>query len=175
MRILLVTWTDRLSDNLSLLNPELKYCAIAVDEVEPAKKILENFGLPETLLKSLYELKDCVRDMYYDYVLCVEDGEAQYFSNVLREYAVPKNKIVELNPTYDSFLIERSFRYFKEHATEFEMFATGMSYIERGLDVTQFKRKLFNFARTSQDLYYNFLTAKFAVLCRGGILSFDMR
>ena len=83
MRILLVTWTDRLSDNLSLLNPELKYCAIAVDEVEPAKKILERVGLPQTLLKPLYELKDCVRDMYYDYVLCVEDGEAQYFSNVL--------------------------------------------------------------------------------------------
>ncbi len=153
------------------MNPELKYCAIAVDEVEPAKKILERVGLPQTLLKPLYELKDCVRDMYYDYVLCVEDDEARNFSNVLREYAVPKNKIVELNPTYDSFLIERSFRYFKEHAAEFEMFATGMSYIERGLDVTQFRRKLFNFARVSQDLYYNFLTAK-TVISYGGHIRF---
>ena len=169
MKILLVTWTDKLLEKFLLLNPELKYCAIAVDEVKPAEKILECVGLPKTLLRSLYELKECVRDMYYDYILCVEDGEARNFSNMLRKYDVPKNKIIELNPTYDSFLIERSFRYFKEHATEFEMFATGMSYTERGLDITQFKRKLFNFARTSQDLYYNFLTAKFAVLCRGGV------
>ena len=45
------------------------------------------------------------------------------------------------------------------------MFATGMSYAESNLDVTQFKYKLFNFARSSQDLYYNYQTAKFALSC----------
>ena len=45
------------------------------------------------------------------------------------------------------------------------MFATGISCTEVGLDVTRFKRKLFNFARSSQDLYYNFQTAKFALSC----------
>ena len=71
MRVLLVTWTDQLLQKLSILNPELEYCAIVTDEVEPAKKILEQVGLPKNLLYPLYELKECVQNFYYDYVLCV--------------------------------------------------------------------------------------------------------
>ena len=44
MRVLLVTWTDQLFEKLSILNPELEYCAIVTDEVEPAKKILEIYS-----------------------------------------------------------------------------------------------------------------------------------
>ena len=33
MRILLVTWTNNLSRKLKILNPDLEYCAIIVDEV----------------------------------------------------------------------------------------------------------------------------------------------
>ena len=69
--------------------------------------------------------------------------------------------------SWDNFLLERSLRYFKEHAAEFEMFATGISYVEKCLDVTRFKRKLFNFGRGSQDLYYNFQVSKRAALYGG--------
>ncbi|MBR3747104.1 MAG: hypothetical protein IKN27_09120 [Selenomonadaceae bacterium] len=169
MRVLLVTWTDQLLEKLSILNPELEYCAIVVDEVEPAKEILKRVGLPATLLYPLYDLKECVRDFYYDYVLCVEQGGNMDFLKLLREYEVPKNKRVGLNFLDNgNFLVERSLRYFKEHAAEFDMFATGMSYTELGLDVTRFKRKLFNFGKSSQDLYYDFQTAKFVVSCGGG-------
>ena len=169
MRILLVTWTDQLQQKLSILNPALDFCAIVVDEVEPAKEILKRVGLPATLLHPLYDLKECVSDFYYDYVLCVEQGWDGDFLKVIQDYDVPKNKRVGLNFLDNgNFLVERSLRYFKEHVAEFDMFATGMSYAETGLDVTRFKRKLFNFARSSQDLYYNFQTAKFAVSCGGG-------
>ena len=164
MRVLLVTWTDQLLQKLSMLNPELNYCAIVVDEVEPAKKILEQVGLPKNLLYPLYELKECVQNFYYDYILCSEHGWASELPKAVRELGVSKDKILGLNFIGgDNFLVERSLRYFKEHAEEFEIFATGISYTEVGLDVTRFKKKIFNFGHSSQDLYYNFQVAKRAV------------
>lgn len=171
MRVLLVTWTEQLLQKLQILNPELEYCAIVVDEIEPAQKILAQVNLPKTLLHPLYDLKECVRDFYYDYILCVEGGWGIHdFSDKAQEYGVPKDKILNfcmLMSTHN-FLLDRAFRYFKAHASEFDMFATGISYVEKCLDVTRFKRKLFNFGRGSQDLYYNFQTAKFVVSCGGG-------
>lgn len=170
MRVLLVTWTDQLIQKLSVLNPELEYCAIVVDEVEPAKKILERVGLPKGLLYPFYELKECTRDFHFDYVLCLENWfDATALAKETGAYDVPKDKILNVAPNVaNNFLLERSLRYFKEHAAGFEMFATGISYVEAGLDVTRFKRKLFNFGRGSQDLYYNFQIAKLAVAYGGG-------
>ncbi len=169
MRVLLVTWTDQLLEKLSILNPELEFCAIVVDEVEPAKKILERVGLPASLLYTLYDLKECVRDFYYDYIFCVEQGGSVNFIRTVKDYGISKNKIIGLNFLDNgNFMVERSLRYFKKHAAEFEMFATGMSYTEYGIDARRFKRKLFNFGKSSQDLYYDFQTAKFVVSCGGG-------
>ena len=166
MRILLVTWTNKLADKLSTLSSELEYCAIVTDDVESAEKILERVGLSKEIIYPLYELKECVQNFRYDYVLCAENGWSDDFLKIVQEYGVPKEKILALNfLCHDNFIFERSLRYFKTHATEFEMFATGLSYAEVGLDVTQFNRKLFNFARSSQDLYYNLQTAKFAISC----------
>ncbi len=177
MRVLLVTWTDQLLQNLSILNPELEYCAIVTDEVELAKKNFERAGLRTDLIHPLYELKECVKNFYYDYVLCIENGWWQTsLSDALKDYDAPQEKILNFCALLftNNFLLERSFRYFKEHATEFEMFATGISYVEKCLDITKFKRKLFNFGRGSQDLYYNFQTAKFAIsIKRGGGLKLN--
>ena len=158
-----------LLEKLSTLNPELEYCAIVVDEVEQARKILEPTGFPKDLVYPLYELKECVENFYYDYVMCTEDGWGRDFLEMIQNYGMPKNKIFGLN-FFDNqnFLVERTLRYFKEHVAEFDMFATGLSYAEVGLDVTRFKRKLFNFARSSQDLYYNFQVAKY-VIAYGGV------
>lgn len=170
MRVLLVTWTDQLQQKLSILNPELEYCAIVVDEVEPAKEILKRVGLPATLLHPLYDLKECVRDFYYDYVLCVETGfYDEKIMTVLQKYDVSKDKFLSfanLNSP-QNFALDRILRYFKEHAQEFEIFATGISYTQVCLDVTQFQRKLFNFGKSSQDLYYDFQVAKHAIIYGG--------
>ncbi|MBR7024767.1 MAG: hypothetical protein IKI08_02000 [Selenomonadaceae bacterium] len=170
MRVLLVTWSDQLFEKLSVLNPELEYCAIVVDEVEPAKKILERVGLPQDLLYPMAELKNCVKKINYDYLLHVQD----YFYNgkimlELPKYGVPNNKVISFGTLTieQNFKTEQTLRYFKEHVSEFEMFATGISEAFSGIDVTQFKRPLFNFAKPSQDLYYDFQIAKYAVLCGG--------
>lgn len=53
------------------------------------------------------------------------------------------------------------------------MFATGISLVEKCLDVTRFKLKLFNFGRGSQDLYYNFQVAKH-VVAYGGYIKYAL-
>ena len=171
MRVLLVTWSDQLLQKLQILSPQLEYCAIVVDELEPAQKILERVKLPKSLLHPLYELKECVRDFYYDYVICIEDGWwTKDLFNQAKRYGVPQDKLLLFNALTSgtNFLVERSLRYFKEHAADFEMFITGISLTAVGMDVTQFKRKCFNFGRTGQDLYYNFQVAKRAVTYGGG-------
>jgi len=108
MRVLLVTWTDKLLQNLSILNSELEYCAIVTDEVEIAKKNFERANLRTDLLYPLYELKECVKNFYYDYILCVENGWWQTsLSDTLKEYDVPCEKILNFCslPFTNNFLL----------------------------------------------------------------------
>lgn len=170
MKILLVTWTDKLLETMSVLSPDLEYCAIVTDEAESARNILKPYSFPPNLIYPLYELKECIQDFWYDYVVCVEDS--WWTTDLLRQaknYIEDPNKLVLFNAlnSMTNFLVEHSLRYFEEHTADFEMFATGISLTAVGLDVTQFKRKLFNFGRTGQDLYYNFQVAKRVVLCGG--------
>lgn len=168
MRVLLVTNTNDLAKKLEILNPKLEYCAIVTDEVEPAKKILAHFGLPKNLIQPFHALKDCVKDFPCDYCLCVENWWwSLVLTNKAKKYGMPQDKLISfcaLNSPIN-FLLERSLRYFKKNATEFEMFATGISHVEKALDVTRFNHKIFNFGRGSQDLYYNFQVAKYVVTC----------
>ena len=162
---------DQLSGIFSILNPKLEYCAIIVDDVEPARKILEQINFPKDLIYPMYELKECCRDFYYDYLLCVTDGRTYGTlpANVYK-YTLTRDKFVCLHliNSADNFLLERALRYYKAHAAEFDMFATGMSYTECGIDSRRFTKKLFNFGRGTQDLYYDFQVAKFAISCVGG-------
>lgn len=171
MRILLVTSTDQLSGISSILNPELEYSAIIVDEVEPAKKFCMQIGLSKDLIYPLYELKECCRDFYYDYLLCVTDDRT-YGTLPANVYkcTLTRDKFVCLRSINraENFLVERTLRYYKAHAAEFEMFATGMSYTEHGIDPRRFTKKLFNFGRGTQDLYYDNKVVNFAILCVEG-------
>lgn len=169
MRVMLVTWSDHFFEKLSILNADLEYCAIVVDEVEPVKKILEKVGLPNDLLYPLYDLKECVNSFYYDYIICIENGIESDLTKYAKLYGVPENKLINLSDVYSegNFLLEAYLRYWKEHVTEFEIFATGISYVEEALDITYFKRNLFNFAFASQDLYYDFRIAKHVISREG--------
>lgn len=177
MRVLLITWIDNFSGKLAALSPELEYCAIVVDEVEPAKEILEQVGLTQDLLHPMGDLKKCLETIDYDYVLCVQnkfyDGKIKFLQNL----DLPTEKVVSFAelPISGNWQTERHLRYYKEHSQEFEIFSTGTSYTEAGIDIRQFKRKAINFATSSQDLYYNFQIAKAVISCGGGgILSMHL-
>ena len=161
MRALLVTLTDMLPFALTkILNPALEYCAIVVDDTDTARNMLKEIPTLQNLIHPFYELKECVNDFHYDLLIGIYDYRLrEQLPKQLKAYGIGKNKFVAIlpeNSMENSFLLERSLRYYQMHAQEFEIFATGISYIAHGIDAGCFRRKLFNFGRAAQDFYYNF-------------------
>lgn len=168
MRIILVTLSSILQKILTqVLNPNLKYVAVVVDESEIAKKIIAECGDSPNMVYPIYDLKECIENIDCDYIVCASDpSTVNLLPQQVYKYGAPKNKTVPFYLTSDgnhSHIIKRALSYFEKHSAEFEMFATGMSYTSFGLDSTKFNHKLFNFAKASQDLYYDYQIAKFAV------------
>lgn len=165
MNVLLVTTTNKLAEKFAVLSPELEYCAIVVDEIEPAKEILSNVGLSQDLLRPMSKLKNYVNTLKYDYILCLQDKPYDGTINVFKKYKVPTEKLMGFANLQgkSNFQTERHLRYFREHSQEFGIFATGTSTTEAGIDIRRFKYKGINFATSSQDLYYNLQIAKVAI------------
>ena len=110
MRVLFVAWTENILMSLTALNPRLEVRAIVTDEVEVARKTLAAINFPPKLIYPLYDLKECVKDFYYDYIICAENPWRYDFQDVLTTYDVPKDKILSFNASADNFMIERSLR-----------------------------------------------------------------
>ncbi len=174
MNVLLVTSAKNLAEKFAALNPELEYSAIVVDDVESAKKTLAQVGLSNLFVCPMTELIKCVDYLWYNYILCVQDHF--YDAQINKLSGLPKEKIISFAtlPNEGNWETERHLRYYREHAQDFEMFATGISHTEAGLDVKCLKYEAFNFATSSQDLYYSFQIAKRVVLYGGGIKGFVM-
>ena len=171
MRILLVTFSEYLPFALTkVLNPELEYCAIVVDEPDISKNMFKDYPQITNVIFPFYELKECVNNVYYDLAISISLG-AEILSTELRKYGVQQNKLIPLTAlhTPDNFYLERAFRYYVKNKEKFYMFATGLSYVQHGLIPKLFSRKIFNFGRASQDLYYDYQIAKYVLeVCRGG-------
>ena len=170
MRVLLVTMSDQINFLLSnVLKPDLDYSAMVVDSPEVTKKFFEDAGVNFENIFPFYELEECLDNFYYDFVLCVSNsGTVWNIHERFRDYGLPQNKFLHfclaLNSANNDFLVKRSLKYYQEHFEEFDMFATGISYTAVALDATKFEgRKLFNFGRSSQDLYYDYKIAKFVL------------
>ena len=177
MRILLVTLSDILPFALTqVLNPANEYCAIVVDDPDISKNMFENYPQITNLIYPFYDLQECIDKLYYDFVLCISDPRILWtIYKKFMECGLSREKFFQICISPDSLndsRVESTLRFYKEHSTEFEMFATGISYTAVALENNHFKHKLFNFARSSQDLYYDYQIAKYILeVCGGGILS----
>ena len=165
MKILLVVSSESLPFALTTaLNPKNDYCAIVTDEEIPAKEFCKKIGLPENLIFPLYELKNCIDEIYFDVLISVSDIYTGYndLVNYVQRCGCPQNKFIHLYMLNQpkNFVLERAIRYYEEHFNEIEIFATGNSHTCMGLDATKFKYKLLNFGSSSQDLYYGYQIAK---------------
>ena len=162
MRILLVTFSDLLPSVLrTTLNLENEICAIVVDEPKTAKEFFEKNNLPAESIYPFYELQECITNFYYDCVICISSGLISWdMHNHFIKCGLPLNKFVHFSLSDENFLVKRALLYYEEHADEIEIFATGISYTSVALDVKEFKYKLLNFGRSSQDLYYDYQIAK---------------
>lgn len=176
MRILLVTFSEYLPFALTqILNPANEYCAIVVDDPDISKKMFENIPQLKNKVFPFYELKNCIDKFYYDLLLYINTPSVGGVEQQLRNYSFPSDKFFHLHLTdnHENFLLlDRALRYYAEHSREFEIFATGISYVRDAIDATKFKKKIFNFGLGSQELYYDYKIAKFVLeVCGGGILS----
>ena len=168
MRVLLVTPSYVLPQIIpGLLNHDLEYTAVVVDEPAPIREFVTKTGGYADIVFPFHDLKECIENCEYDYIFAVsETNTVEIFPNKLRKYGAPLNKTVHFYLTNDgnnSHIIKRALTYFKKNSKDFDMIATGMSYTSFGLDSDRFKGSLFNFAKASQDLYYDYQIAKFAV------------
>ena len=175
MRILLVGLSELLPLAVTqVLNPENDYRAIVVDEVEPARKFLSQGNYPAENVFPLYELPECVENFFYDCVICV-GNVGDKLTNEIKRCGVPKNKIIQLEiKSAENFLLDRALRYYQKNFSDFEMFATGASTVELGLLTKCFTKKLFNFGRANQDIYFCFQLAKKVISTGGGILNYAL-
>ena len=177
MKLLLVTTANKLAEKLAVLSPELGYCAAVVDNVNSAKEIFAQVGLPQVPLYPMKTLKKRVETLEYDYVLLVQD---KFYSlgiiRKLQSCGLPTDKLISFAqlPGRGNWQTERPLRYHREHAQDFEIFATGTSPTEKAIDIRQFKRKAINFATSSQDLYYNFQIAKAVIKSAGDALRYAL-
>ena len=170
MRVLLVTLTDMLPFVLTqVLNPALEYCAVVVEESDLAKRRLVNVPPLREKIYPLYELKECIAENYFNVAICAFPFWNE-MSKEFKKYGLPKNKLISLTEihTNGNFLLEKSLRYYGQNLLDFEMFATGASRVQFGLVPKQFKRKLFNFGNSSQDLYFDYQIARRILTKRGG-------
>ena len=173
MRVLLMTVSEMLPFVfMKVLNPALEYCAVVVDEPEQAKKILADTPL-KNIVYPFYELKELAETLYYDCAVSISNEMNGDLVNAVKRSGVSQDKLVDFSGAQTSahYLLERALRYFNEHAAEFEMFSTGLSYVQDGIKPEQFKRRLFNFGRGSQDLYYDYQIAKYVLKKSGGAVT----
>lgn len=174
MKILLATTVNNLAEKFAVLSPELEYCALVTDKRELAKEILDKLDLSNVPLYPMSELKTCFENLIYDYIFCVQDVPyGTGIVSILQKYKIPTEKVMSFSIA-GNWQTEFLIRYYQTHAKDFEMFATGTSYTEAGVDIRKFKRNTINFATSSQDLYYSFQIAKSVVLCGRGIARYDM-
>ena len=159
MRILLATFSDILPFAVNeVLNPEVEFCAVVVDDVDSAKRIL-----PSEKIFSLFELKECLNDFYYDFAICISDKTMIYLlPEPFRDNGLPKNKFVHLHDVDGeyNFQLTKKFQDFKENFADFEIFATSPAYPDFGLNADKFSKKIFDFSIGGQDLYYSYKIAE---------------
>ena len=152
MRILLVTFNDILPFAVNeVLNFELDFSAVVVEDIEAARKILT-----DTRIFSLHDLQETLRDINYYVVVCISDKETvDYLPEQFRNNNVPKNKFIHLYDVTENYNFNpaKKFQTVEENPTEFEIFSTSPAYSSFGLQENKFTKKIFDFFILGQDLY----------------------
>ncbi|TYS63754.1 glycosyltransferase [Bacillus infantis] len=96
---------------------------------------------------------DVLDTLEHDYLLIMDDS-------IIIETTKPSINVSNYFKYYYDFEIHRSFSNFLESDKSFEGLITGLSYLEVGIEKELLNYKTYNFANSSQDLYYDYEIAK---------------
>lgn len=121
-------------------------CFTDNDEVKQGKEFCgKDVVSPTELLK-----------INFDYIV-IFSSYYKEITNQLIDMGIEEKKVIsiyhlEFNPKIYDFL---------QCNKKYEGFVTGISYAECGIDTKYFSKSIFNFALSSEDLYYNYKTIKY--------------
>ena len=176
MQFCIIAFSNHLDACLSILNPELKINAIVVDDMRAAEKIVEKYNISKDILFHYYNLKECLENTNYDYIITALRWSmfSEWVIKDLYELNISKTKFInlwELDKPHHICSFALLMNFYNIYASKLKGFITGDSHLVYGLDLTKFSIPLANFARGSQDLYYDYKIAK--VLLNRQDINFD--
>ena len=106
-----------------------------------------------------------INEYEYDYILLLSYEHESLIKNI-NNYKIPDNKIFNFSRHY---LIDADYNFYRKYyefidsSKEYEGFITGLSYAEVGINTSYLEKKFFNFAVSSQDLFFDYEIMKYAL------------
>lgn len=175
MRILVVAYGEGLQRILSVLSENsggVELAAVVTVPLAGQAEVLAAHGIPEGIVHPYYELPECVRDLWYDYVFYGGLEAHEAIRKDLLALGVPREKLVNLLLLSSARLynVSRLMHYHEAHAGAFSLLATGSSYAHYALDGRKMSLPLLDFTFDSQDIFYGLALARRALEAPGAAL-----
>lgn len=137
-----------------VLNPNLCEIIGFIDETGKFKDIYFNH-------KQVIDLRKINID--YDFIFILTENKQLLNNYLLSGVALKENPVFDFYKwfqTYFDYEFYRSYLQFIKSDKKYECIISGLSYHEVGIDINYLKKRSFNFAISSQDLFYDYLTVK---------------
>lgn len=101
----------------------------------------------------------------YDYIIIASQYNEEIYSQLIK-MGISNEKIFEFGVFFKNggevYPKDRIEKYINSH-NDYECIITGISYSLVGIDIDSFKYKAYTFANGSQDLYYDYKIARYAI------------
>lgn len=103
-----------------------------------------------------------VKDLEYDFIIIASQFNDEIYEQLI-SLEVDRKKILQYYKVIDGEYnyIKDTFEKFLSNDKQYEIFATGISYCNLGLNESMLDRPCFKFAFGSQDIYYDYNIIKF--------------
>ena len=165
MRVVIISCEPFLNEFLTIANKKLDLAAIVLPIPQLIKDTrIEINGFKNiTKLYSYIYLKECLENTYFNLILiALPPGELQ--DKVLKDLEslkVDSQKVFRIGSIFNavSRILSLKFEHILNNLLNYNIFATGVSYAWRGIDITSFSMPTLNCSMSSQDLYYDYQIA----------------
>ena len=150
---------------LQIANKKLDIAAIVAPMVSTKKNIKVSLINGKTYnMRPYVLLKETLSDFYYDYIIvAILDGSLKNtVLEDLEKFKVNESCILCVSSifTSESYMLRYMFNYVKKSIEKYKILVTGLSYAHDGIDAKIFSLPVLKCTMLSQDLYYDYLSAK---------------
>lgn len=107
---------------------------------------------------------DLISTIEFDYIIIASQFNEPIYKQLL-DLGVREEKILQFFKFVDTICnyIKNNFASFLYSSKDIEVVATGISYMERAISTNVLKKRIFNLAKHSQDLYFDYHIIKYSL------------